>query len=154
MAMTPDQSSQDESESYSPLARKFLWADSMKSVDKLIIGLAVLCALLFLMEFLWHRHTKVPGEQLIGFYPLAGFISFSLIVLGAKALRVFIARDESFYAPHGVDAEEYPLEGTERIPHSEKSNDSLASFKDELMGRGDSAATATATATATRESDS
>jgi len=116
MAMTPDQSSQDESESYSPLARKFLWADSMKSVDKLIIGLAVLCALLFLMEFLWHRHTKVPGEQLIGFYPLAGFISFSLIVLGAKALRVFIARDESFYAPHGVDAEEYPLDGTERIP--------------------------------------
>jgi len=149
MAMTPDQSSREERDSFSPLARKFLWADSMKSVDKLVLGLFVICGLLFLMEIFWHRHTKVPGEGFFGFYALAGFISFTVIVLGAKALRVLIARDESFYAPHGVDAEEYPLEGTERISHIEKSEDNLKTFKDDLLGRSSAPADKDSDATGT-----
>lgn len=135
MAMTPKDQAKDSAESVAPLAKHFLWADSPKSVHKLILGLSALCVFLFVMDFLWHRHTKVPGEGLYGFYAIAGFISFTLIVLGAKALRVFIARDESFYAPHGVDAEEYPLEGTERLDHAEHTPDNLSTLKDELLGR-------------------
>ena len=56
-------------------------------------------------------------------------------MLGAKALRVFIARDESFYAPHGVDAEEYPSDGTERLSHEERLPDNLSTLKNELLGR-------------------
>lgn len=135
MAMTPKHQSTDSADTVAPLAKHFLWADSPKSVDKLILGLSVLCAFLFLMDFLWHRHTKVPGEGVYGFYALAGFISFTLIVLGAKALRVFIARDESFYAPHGVDAEEYPSEGTDPLSHEERVPDNLTTLKNELLGR-------------------
>ncbi len=135
MAMTPKHQSTDSADTVAPLAKHFLWADSPKSVNKLILGLSVLCVFLFLMDFLWHRHTKVPGEGVYGFYALAGFISFTVIVLGAKALRVFIARDESFYAPHGVDAEEYPSEGTERLSHEERLPDNLSTLKNELLGR-------------------
>jgi len=135
MAMTPEHQLQENAEDIAPLARYFLWADSPKSVHKLIVGLSVLCALLFLMDFLWHRHTKVPGEGLYGFYAIAGFVSFTLIVLGARALRVFIGRDESYYGEHGVDSEEYPAEGTLRLNHDERPNDNLSSLGAELLGR-------------------
>ncbi len=138
MAMTPKHNSDESPETIAPLARYFLWADSPKSVHKLILGLSALCVFLFLMDFVWHRHTKVDGEGLYGFYAIAGFVSFTLIVLGARALRVFIGRDESFYAPHGVDSEEYPLEGTERLEHSERQVDNLSTLKNDVLGRTDS----------------
>lgn len=137
MAMTPEDHSKETAEDVAPLARYFLWADSPKSVHKLIIGLSVLCALLFLTDFVWHRHTKVPGEGLYGFHAIAGFVSFTLIVLGARALRVFIRRDESFYGEQSVDSEEYPVEGTQRLSHDQRPNDNLSSLGAELLGRVD-----------------
>ena len=141
MAMTPEHQIKESSEEVAPLARYFLWADSAKKVHTLIIGLSVLCALLFLLDFIWHRHTKVPGEGLYGFYAIVGFVAFTVIVLGARALRVFIGRDESFYGEHGVDSEEYPLEGTQRLHHEERPNDSLSSLGAELLGRVDADST-------------
>ena len=135
MAMTPEHQIKESAEDVAPLAKYFLWADSPKSVHKLIVGLGILCAFLFLMDFVWHRHTKVPGEGLYGFHAIAGFVSFTLIVLGARALRVFIGRDESFYGEHGVDSEDYPLQDTQRINHSEQQADTLATFGAEIMGR-------------------
>lgn len=131
--MTREEKANDTAEDVAPLARYFLWADSPKSVHKLIIALSILCALLFLMDFVWHRHIKVPGEGLYGFHAIAGFVSFTLIVLGARALRVFIRRDESYYAGNSVDSEEYPLEGTQRLSHEQCTNDKGA----ELSGRVD-----------------
>jgi hypothetical protein len=137
MAMTPEHEIKDSAEDVAPLARYFLWADSPSGVRKLIIGLCVLCAFLFLMDFIWHRHVKVPGEGLYGFHAIAGFVSFTLVVLGARALRVFIRRDESFYGEHGVDSEAYPEEGTQRISHQQRPNDNLSSFGADLLGRSD-----------------
>jgi hypothetical protein len=137
MAMTPEHEPKESAEDVAPLARYFLWADSPKSVHKLIIGLSILCAFLFLMDFVWHRHTKVPGEGLYGFHAIAGFVSFTLVVLGARALRVFIRRDESYYGEHGVDSEEYPVAGTQRLAHEQRQKDNLSSFGAELLGRID-----------------
>lgn len=62
-----------------------------------IIGLYVSCALLFAVDFVVHRHVEHPIEHWWGFYPVFGFIALVAIVMGAKLLRVFVRRDESYY---------------------------------------------------------
>lgn len=138
MAMTPETQSPPDAgsaDSVAPLARRFLWTDTASGVNRLIIGLAVLCLVLFAVDLVHHRHTKVPGEEFTGFHAIAGFVSFTVIVVGARLLRVLIRRDESFYAPYGVDAEEYPEAGTQRLNHEQRPADSLHTLRDELLGR-------------------
>lgn len=135
MAMTPDKDSTAADDAVAPLARHFLWVDTRRGVQKLILGLMALCAVLFALDFVWHRHVKVPGEELYGFHAIAGFLSFTVIVLGARLLRVFIRRDEDFYAPYGVDAEEYPDAGTCQVTHDQRTEATLSTLKEELMGR-------------------
>ncbi len=109
------------------LAQYFLWVDSPAAVQRLIVGLGVLCAVLFLLDFVIHRHTEVPGEGFPGFYAIVGFVSFTAIVLGAKLLRTLIRRDESFYSPFGVDGETYPEAGTERLAMDGSASDGNSS---------------------------
>ncbi|ASJ72942.1 hypothetical protein [Granulosicoccus antarcticus] len=138
MAMTTDKhtdSGADTPESVAPLARYFLWADSASGVDRFIKYLVWLGVFLFLMDFVWHRHVKVPGEGFYGFHAIAGFLSFTVIVIGARALRLLIRRDENFYAPDGVDSEEYPEAGTERLSHADRTQESLMTLRDEMLGR-------------------
>ena len=73
--------------------------------------LAIVCGLLFVLDFFIDRHPHVPGEGFPAFYAITGFVAFVLIVLGAKQLRRLIARPESFYAPDSIDAENYPDAG-------------------------------------------
>jgi|GEM_PF-1272922 len=98
-----------------PLARAFLWVDSPLAVQRLILGLGALCAFLFLFDLFWHRHAYVPGEGLWGYYAIAGFVSFTVIVLGAKALRTVIRRDEDYYGSTAIDAESYPESGLAQV---------------------------------------
>lgn len=138
MAMTTDKQTPtggDTPESVAPLARYFLWVDSASGVDRFIKYLVWLGIFLFLMDFVWHRHVKVPGEGFYGFHAIAGFVSFTAIVIGARALRLIIRRDENYYAPNGVDAEEYPEAGTQRLSYADTPKDSLQSLTDEMMGR-------------------
>ena len=135
MAMKPELDSAESNEMMTPLAKRFQWADSPSRVSRFITGLAILCALLFLMDFVWHRHTKVPGESLYGFHAIAGFVSFTLIVLWARALRVFIKRDESFYGAHGVDSEEYPEADAQRLRYDQVPPDSLSSLVGAARGK-------------------
>lgn len=102
---------------YPALSRYFLWADSSVYVNRFILGLLVLCAVLVLLEFVVHRHVSMPGEAVTGFYAMAGFLAFTLIVLAARLLRLLIRRDETYYAPHGIDAESYPPAELECLPH-------------------------------------
>lgn len=127
---------------HAPLAKKLLWVDTSRGVNRLIIGLIVLSIFLFAMDFIWHRHVKVPGEELYGFHAIAGFVSFTVIVLLARLLRVIIKRDESFYAPFGVDAEEYPDAGTNKLDHADWEGDSLSSLRDEMLGKPNDASSA------------
>jgi hypothetical protein len=142
MAMTTDsQHGDDDShpnnrdDAVAPLGKRFLWVDTTSGVNRLIIGLIILCVILFVIDFIYHRHVKVPYEGLYGFYAIAGFVSFTLIVLGARLLRVLIRRDENYYAPHGVDAEQYPPEGTQQLHHSQRIDDSIGSLVEEMTGQ-------------------
>lgn len=107
-------------ESLSPLARAFLWVESEAKIKLAILILAGVCALLFVLDFVVHRHSYAPNEGTPGFYALTGFLAFSFIVLGSGALRWLIARSEDYYSPKSVDAEEYPEQDLERRHHGDE----------------------------------
>ncbi len=118
MAMKNKPKQAEFDQAYTPLARRFLWADSPSAVEKLIFYLACLCAVLFVLDIFIHRHTYVPGESLIGFYAIVGFLAFTGIVLGASQLRRLILRNENYYSPYSVDSEEYPEAGLSKKQHN------------------------------------
>ncbi len=112
-----DNKTQDNTDSFSPLARLFLWADNPNSVSKLVYGLYALCAVLFLVDFAYHKHVYLEVEEIPGFYALYGFIMCTLLVISAKGMRVFLKRDEDYYAPHDVESEEHPEDQLEKVNH-------------------------------------
>lgn len=103
---------------YPWLGRKLLWLDDMKNVKRIVYGLYAVCTLLFLVDFLYHKHTYLPIEDIPGFYALYGFIMCALLVICARGMRVFLMRSEDYYAPHDVESEDYPKEGLDRESHN------------------------------------
>jgi hypothetical protein len=100
------------------ISSAFGWVESAASVGLAIRILAGLCALLYVLDIIVHRHTYAPGEGLIGFYCFVGFFAFTAIVLGAKKLRTWILRPEDYYAPNAVDSEDYPESQLELLQDS------------------------------------
>ncbi len=137
MAMNSE-TKQADNASIAPLAKRFLWASTASGVNRFILGLIILCVLLFSVEFFWHRHVKVSWESLFGFHAIAGFVSFTVIVVSARLLRLIIRRDEQFYSPDSVDGEDYPDVGTQKTPHERRITDSLSSLWNDMMGRSPS----------------
>jgi len=80
--------------------RKHLFDDA-KNVIRLIRLLSAICALLFVLDFILHRHSSHPLESIPGFYPLFGFVGCVLLVLIAKWMRLFLKRPETYY--HGKE---------------------------------------------------
>ena len=119
---TKHESTSSHHDNLSPLAKRFLWADSKSSVGRVMFWLAMLCVFLFVLDFIVHRHAYAPGEGLPGFYAVVGFVAFTLIVLGASKLRGLILRDERYYSPNSVDAEHYPEKGLERLTYGSETD--------------------------------
>ncbi len=71
--------------------------DKPENVQLLIKGLYISCGVLFLLDFIIHRHTIHPLEWIWGFYPVYGFIGCVVLVIVAKWMRLLIMRDESYY---------------------------------------------------------
>jgi hypothetical protein len=90
------------------LGRKLLWLDNMKNVDRIVYALFVICAALFAADFLYHKHSYLDIEDIPGFYALYGFFMCAALVVCARGMRVILMRSEDYYAPHDVEAEEYP----------------------------------------------
>ena len=126
-----------------PLAQRFLWVDTERGLNRLIVGLMVVCAVLFLLDFIIHRHIKVPGEELYGFHAIVGFASFTVVVMGAKMLRLVIRRNENYYGDSSVDNEAYPESGTQKLTHASWSGDSVADLKDQMLGTSTTGSQAT-----------
>ncbi len=108
-----EQTKKDEHVSTHPISQAFAWVESAASVGFAIRILMGLCAALLVLDIIIHRHSYAPGEGLFGFYCAVGFVAFLLIVLGAKKLRTWIFRDETYYAPRSVDSEAYPIDQLE-----------------------------------------
>ena len=63
----------------------------------ILVALVVLCALLALSEFLFHKHTQFSFEELFAFHGVFGFLAYLAIVNAAKLLRLWVKRPEDYY---------------------------------------------------------
>jgi hypothetical protein len=55
------------------------------------------CALLFVMDFVIHRHVSHEMEGIPGFYAIYGFVGCVVLVVVARWMRVVLMRDEDYY---------------------------------------------------------
>ena len=107
----------DDPNTYPALGRLLLWVDKPGSANKIFWALALFCVALFLFDFTFEKHGNFSLEDLPGFFGVFGFIAFTAVILGAKALRVLIKRPEDFYADKAIDTEDYPASGLEKVDH-------------------------------------
>ncbi|WP_448547830.1 hypothetical protein [Thalassotalea fusca] len=77
---------------------KAYFFDDKQNVKRVIYLLYLICALLFAMDFIVHRHVSHPFDALPGFYPIYGFIGCVVLVIVAKWMRKIIMRSEHYYA--------------------------------------------------------
>jgi hypothetical protein len=68
-----------------------------KNVTLLYRGLWIVCTLLALSDFFYHKHTVYKIESFPAFYGFYGFIVCVGLVLGAKQLHRFLKRAEDYY---------------------------------------------------------
>ena len=90
------------------LGRALLFLDDMKNVDRVVYGLYAVCALLFLADFVYHKHVYLGIEEIPGFYAIYGFVMCAALVICARGMRVVLKRPEDYYAPRDVESEEFP----------------------------------------------
>ena len=83
----------------------FGWLQARNSVNWIIYLLIFSCAILFVADFIYHRHGHFSIEEWPGFFAIYGFVMFSAIIFGAKTLRFFIKRPENYYGKKAVDSE-------------------------------------------------
>ena len=76
---------------------KKYWLDEPGNVGKVIKALFVVCALLFVADAFYHKHSHFAAEDFFGFYAIFGFVVCVALVLAAKLLRVFLMRPEDYY---------------------------------------------------------
>ena len=76
--------------------KKYIF-DNPKKVKRLLYLLYGSCVLLFLLDFVIHRHVMHSWENLWGFYPLYGFVGCVVLVLVATWMRTFLMRSEDYY---------------------------------------------------------
>lgn len=71
--------------------------DNPANVQRVLILLYAVCALLLLADFVLHRHVEHPLESLPEFYALYGFVGCVSLVLAARELRRWVKRPEDYY---------------------------------------------------------
>lgn len=101
------------------LGRMFGWVDRPGSADKIFWALIVVCILLFLADFTYHKHAYFSWEEMPGFYAIYGFVLFTALILVAKGLRVLIKRPEDFYKDKAIDREQYPEEELGKVNYDD-----------------------------------
>lgn len=71
--------------------------DNPRNVSLLMKAFYAACILLFLVDFIYHRHAVHPWENMLGFYGVFGFVACVALVLIAKEMRKLLMRDEDYY---------------------------------------------------------
>ena len=117
-------------------ANWFVWSEDADKLGRAVTGLGIVCVVLFVIDLFVHRHAYFGFEASRAFYAIAGFFSFTIIVLLAGQLRRLIKRPEDYYGIHATSAEDYPEEGLDRQVSPEFGSGS--SYADE-SGRGGAA---------------
>lgn len=71
--------------------------DKPRNIKAVLYTLYIACGLLLFLDFIVHRHIVHHYEELLGFYPIYGFVGCTAIILGSKVLRALVQRDEDYY---------------------------------------------------------
>ena len=71
--------------------------DKPRNVSLVIRSLYIVCILLFLLDFVLHRHVTNEWDGFKEFYALFGFIACVTLVLIAKQMRKILMRKEDYY---------------------------------------------------------
>ena len=71
--------------------------DNPNNIKRLLHVFYGICVILFVLDFVIHRHVMHSWENLWGFYPLYGFVGCVVLVLIAKWMRTFLMRPEDYY---------------------------------------------------------
>lgn len=79
-----------------PDEKQYLF-DKPENVNRLLRGFYAVCALLFVLDFVIHRHASRVWEGLPGFYAIFGFVACVVLVLVAREMRRLLMRREGFY---------------------------------------------------------
>lgn len=116
--MADGATSKSDLEQLPALGRALQWVDKPGSATLLFWLLAVLCAVLTLLDFAYVKHEKVLMANTFGFYAVFGFLAFTFIIFAAKALRLIIRRPEDYYGEQDINAEETPEHMLERKTHN------------------------------------
>ncbi len=75
--------------------------DNPRNVKRILYILYGCCAVLFVLDFVIHRHTVHSWENLWGFYAIYGFVGCVILVLVATWMRRFIMRPPGYYDDEG-----------------------------------------------------
>ena len=84
--------------------------DKPKNVKRVLHSLYGCCVLLFLLDFVIHRHVMHSWENLLGFYPIYGFVGCVVLVVVAKWMRTFLMRSEDYYEKGKAAADKNKIE--------------------------------------------
>jgi hypothetical protein len=71
--------------------------DRPKNVKRFLYAFYGSLVILLIIDFFVHKHADFPWEKAVNFFAAYGFISCVLLIFIAKALRLFIRRDEDYY---------------------------------------------------------
>jgi len=86
--------------------KKSYFFDNPKNITLVLYLLYSCCTILFILDFIVHRHFIHPWEGLLGFYAVYGFVGCVTLVIIAKWMRTFLMRDEKYYDQEELDADE------------------------------------------------
>ena len=73
------------------------WLDRKENVKKVAYALYGVCAFVFLLDFVIHRHAELGADGTYGFYAIYGFVGSVFLVMSAKQLRRILKRPEDYY---------------------------------------------------------
>jgi len=73
------------------------WLDRPSNVNRLVYGLYLLGAVLFVGDLLYLKHPHFDMEDVFGFYAIYGFVACVVLVVLAKQLRRLLMRKEDYY---------------------------------------------------------
>lgn len=79
------------------------WLDEPKNIKLLWRGFIVVLALTVLVEFFVNLHPHFEIVGWFGFHAAYGLIACALMIVGAKALGLFLKRPDTFYARDDAD---------------------------------------------------
>lgn len=87
--------------------------DDPKNIKLVLYIFYSCCVVLFILDFIVHRHIYHPWERLIGFHAIYAFAGCVVLVLIAKWMRTFLMRKEDYYDREELEIGE--LEGKNHV---------------------------------------